>query len=80
MAASDELATGKRGAAVTPSDSTTYSGVRCLYVGVAGDITADLADGGTNLLFKAHPVGYALFQPTKIYATGTTATNMIALY
>ena len=80
MAASDELMTGKGAQAVTPSDSTTYSGVRCLYVGVSGDITVDLADRGTNILFKAHPVGYALFQPTKIYATGTTATNIVALY
>jgi hypothetical protein len=82
MAGSNEISTGRRGVAVDVSttDLTSLSGVRGVYVGVSGDIKADLVDGGVGLVFKAHPVGYALFQPSKIYSAGTTATNMIILY
>ena len=50
-----------------------------LYVGGAGDIKVDDFQGHT-FTFKAVPVGTQLMCPVKrVYATGTTATLLIAL-
>lgn len=72
-------------AAVTPHDSndlTPYA--KSLYVGVAGDVTVIMASDkdptGIPVLFKAHPVGYLNAQVRRVNATGTTATNITALY
>lgn len=68
--------------AVTTSDSADLpNGVaKSLYVGVSGDVTVIPADGSTGVTFKAHPVGYLLCQVSRVLATGTTATNIVALY
>ena len=68
-------------AAVTTSDSAAVSPVpRAIYIGGAGNVKVDMASGGT-VTFSAVPVGTVLkIRPTKIYATGTTATLMIALW
>lgn len=65
--------------AVTPSD-TTIIGARSLYVGVTGDITVDMVGGQTGVLFKAAPVGVLPIAALRVKATGTTATNILALY
>mgnify|MGYP003624471444 CR=1 FL=1 len=65
--------------AVTPSDSTVLDDPRALYIGVAGDVTVEVGAGGTVVLFTAHPVGYMPVQVTKVMATGTTATGIVAL-
>lgn len=76
--------------AVTPSDSAnlsltpTQSGTLpkpfALYVGGAGDVKVDLESGAT-VTFKAVPVGTTLMiRVRKVYATGTSATNLVALY
>ena len=71
-------------AAVTTSDSADLPGGVCkaLYVGVTGDVAVTLADNddGTSVTFKAHPVGYMLVQAKRVWATNTTATNIVALY
>lgn len=65
-------------ATITPNDSTVLSGMRALYVGGTGDVVATI--GGTDVTFKAVPVGTLLpIIATKIKATGTTATLMISL-
>jgi hypothetical protein len=77
VARSDQAAGG---VAVTPSDSvnlgfTTFG----LYVGGAGNVTAVMASGEV-VLFTAVPAGTLLpIQATRINATGTTATAMVAL-
>jgi hypothetical protein len=64
-------------AAVTPNDNTALT-MRALYVGGAGDVVATI--GGADITFKAVPVGSILpIKATKVKATGTTATNMVAL-
>lgn len=66
--------------AVTPSDTTTIGGCRGLYVGGAGNLTLDFADGTTNILFSAVPAGTVLpVAPLKVKAA-TTATSIVALY
>jgi hypothetical protein len=68
-----------QGSSVTPSDGTDLpTRPRAIYVGGTGDIVATM--GGTDLTFKAVPVGAWLWiSPTRIKATGTTATLMLAL-
>jgi hypothetical protein len=68
-------------AAVSPSDSAALAQVtRAIYVGVSGDIKVDMAGAGAGILLKAVPVGMLFIQVAKIYATGTNATNLVALY
>lgn len=71
----------RRAAAVTPSDAVDLSmtAARGLYIGVAGDVTVDVMDSGTNILFKGMPVGFLAVSVRRVYATGTTATNIVAL-
>lgn len=64
--------------AITKSDATTYTGIRSIYVGGAGDVTAVDASGNA-VLFAAVPAGTTLpIQPTMIKSTGTSATGIVA--
>lgn len=69
-------------AAITPADGadlpdTAYG----IYVGGAGNITVDMIGIGANITFLAVPVGTVLpIIATRVYSTGTTATNLVALY
>lgn len=57
---------------VTPS--------RSLYIGGAGTLKVTMA-GGTTLTFTAVPAGVIMpLIVTRVWAIGTTATNIIALY
>lgn len=76
-------------AAVTTSDATTYGipgatnprPIEALYIGVTGDVSLVGQDQATAAVFKAVPAGTVLFvSPYQIKATGTTATNILALY
>jgi hypothetical protein len=75
--------------AVTPSDTTVLqSGVRYLYIGShgsggggggSGDVAVVTA-GGQTVTFKNVPIGsYVFVQCVKVLATGTGATNILAL-
>lgn len=65
--------------AVTPSDSVAITYPRSLYVGVSGDVKVTMKGGGV-VTFKAVPVGVLPIRPVLVWATGTTATNILALY
>ncbi len=67
--------------AVTPSDATNFTDGAChaLYVGGAGAVVAVMS--GVAITFAAVPVGTVLkIRATRINSTGTTATNIVALY
>ena len=75
--------------AVTPSDTAFLQpGVRYLYIGShgsggggggSGDV-AVVTVGGQTVTFKNVPVGsYVFVQCVKVLATGTGATNILAL-
>lgn len=68
-------------AAITTSDTVSLTGVtRAVYVGGAGNITAIMSNGDA-VLFTAIPVGTVFpIRCTRINATATTATNLVALY
>jgi len=72
----------RQAAAVVPADGADLpTAAKALYVGVAGDVVAELAGNpGTAVTFKAHPVGYLMARVSRVHATGTTATNLLALY
>lgn len=71
---------GLSAVAVTPNDSTVISATKGLYLGATGDAVVIMADGN-DATFKnlsggiVHPLSV-----TKVKATGTTATNIIAVY
>jgi hypothetical protein len=69
-------------AAVTPDDNNDLpnGATRALYVGVAGDITVNMLGSGAPVLFKAAPVGILNVRVTRVKATGTAATNLLALW
>jgi hypothetical protein len=68
-------------AAVTPSDSAQISPVaRALYVGGSGDIKL-VTEEGTTVTFQDIVAGSLLpVKATKVFATDTTATNIVALF
>ena len=53
---------------------------KMLYIGVAGNVKVDVADLGTGIIFVAVAAGSILpVKVNKIYATGTTAQDIVAL-
>ena len=71
--------------AVSPSDSADLPNGACryIYVGGTGDISVIMGEDITNtpVVFKAVPVGTLLaIQASRVRATLTTATNLVALY
>jgi hypothetical protein len=68
------------GFAVTPSDSTLLAETtRGIYVGTGGTIAA-LMLSGASVTFTSVPSGTTLpVRLTKIMATGTTASGIVAL-
>ena len=75
-----DIVSSASAAAVTPSDSVNLTGTtRGVYVGGTGNVTAVI--NSTAITFTAVPVGTILpIAATRINATGTTATNMVALF
>ena len=66
--------------AVTPNDTTDVLTTRSLYIGGAGDLKAIMEDGGT-ITFVGLAAGTILpVQVTRVFATDTTATNIVGLY
>ena len=74
------IGTSGEAVAVTPHDSTDLAKVtRGLYVGVSGDVVAII--GGVAITFTAMAAG--IIHPiavTRVNATSTTATNLVAIY
>lgn len=64
---------------VTPSDTGNLGGVRGLYVGTSGDVKVDTS-GGTTTTFVSVISGTILpIRATRVYSTGTTASNIVAM-
>lgn len=72
---------GEGAAAVTPNDSTDLTVIaRALYIGGAGDVKINAADGST-VTFSGVLAGSILpVRAARVYSTGTTATNIVAIY
>jgi hypothetical protein len=73
---------GMGAASVTPNDTEDLPGgaTRGLYIGGAGNVKVDMFDG-TTVTFNAMAVGVEhQISVKRVYANGTTATNIVALY
>lgn len=72
--------------AVTPHDSNALTReTRAVWVGGAGNITCRMRSAGqatpSDVVFTGVPAGTLLpIRVTHVRATGTTATNMVALW
>lgn len=65
--------------AVVPADGADLSTwARSLYIGVTGNVTVTTV-GGDTVTFNNVPVGVLPVQVKRVFATGTTATNIVAL-
>ena len=68
------------GEVVTPSNTVDIPRCRALYIGVTGDISVDFAQEGTAVVIKNVAVGYHPLSVVRVRVTGTTASEIIALY
>ena len=71
-----------RGAAVVPHDANPLGDVpKALYVGGGGTVVARGSGGGGDVAFRNVPSGSVLpFRAAFVRATGTSATDIVALY
>lgn len=74
--------TARNAAAITPHDSTDLAKVtRGIYVGVGGDVSVEMKGTGTAIVFKGAAAGTVIpVRATRVNATGTTATDLVALW
>ncbi len=67
-------------AAVTPHDSTDLAdGTRSLWVGVSGDISVEMENAGSAIVFK-NVQGLIPIRVTRVNSTNTTATDIVAIW
>lgn len=73
--------TALSGFAVTPHDTNTFDRMpRGLYIGGAGDVKVRTSER-VDLTFTAVPAGQILpIKVDRVLSSGTTATNIVALY
>jgi len=76
---------GTIGAIVTPSDSTDITGSNAnspatLFVGTGGDIDVITLGGSTLLLKNIADGSFLPIQVTRVKATLTTATDIVAIF
>ena len=66
---------------VSPNDSVDLAQVsRALYIGGSGDVAVQMKDGSTGTLVGV-PGGQVLpVRAVRVLATGTTATNIVAVF
>ena len=70
-------------APVTPSDTVNLPlGIAtCLFIGVGGDVVIFSPNTSVGVLHKNVGAGTVMLtQATRVLATGTTATNIVAWY
>lgn len=71
-----------RGAAVTISDSTVIPITRALFIGTGGTLVVHMGgeSAATTVTFTNVAAGIFPIQVDMVYSTGTTASNIVALY
>ena len=74
------LRPARHAAVITPSDSANLQlpALKGIYVGTAGTLKVVTSAGNTVTLTVI--AGLLSLQVTKVFATGTTAANLVALY
>ena len=76
------LASARDAFAITPSDSTDLVDIpKAIYVGATGNVVALLVDDTSSVTFVGVQAGTILpIRPKRVFATGTTASSLVALY
>lgn len=72
-------ATGAAAANLHDSDPLTGGTCRALYIGGAGDVKVTMANGDIVTLVGV-AAGVQPFSVKQVWSTGTTATDILALY
>ena len=68
-------------AAITPNDTTDLTNAtRSLYIGGAGNVKIDTVLGDTVTLSGVVAGTVIPVRASRVYATGTTATNLVGLW
>ena len=67
-------------AAVTPSDSADLPQFSVIYVGGAGNVKVTTAQGSAVTFSGVQSGGVLPVRVRRVWATGTTATTMTAVY
>lgn len=75
----DATAPAHNAIAITPSDVVTIPTTRAVYVGTTGNLAVRMADG-SSVTFNTVPVGIFAIQVSMVLSTGTSASNLVALY
>jgi hypothetical protein len=80
--ADDVSAPARRTTAIVPHDTNDLADLpKAIYIGGGGDVALMAVADNTARTFKAVQVGSILpIRVRRVLATGTTATNLIALY
>lgn len=77
---SDVIVPGEHAAAVTLSDSTVLDPTpRAIYVGTAGNLKVTMR-GGEVVTFTNIVVGWHPIRPSILWSTGSTASNIVAIW
>ena len=67
--------------AVTPDDETDLAQVsRGLYIGGGGNVAVTMKDGSTGTFVGLDTAAIIPVRAVRVLATGTTATNILALF
>lgn len=78
--AATESSPARNAAAVTPADGENLATpAKALWVGAFGDVSVDTVGGQTAVVFKGC-AGVLPVAVVRVRATGTTATDIVALY
>lgn len=76
----DATVSARGAVAVTLSDTTVINNTRALFIGAGGSLKVSMVEGG-DVTFVGLASGSILpIQVTKCWSTGSTATNVLALY
>ena len=77
---SGEINPAASAVAITPADSDLAKRTRAIYVGVGGNLTVTMAEGGNIVTFVGVVSGSVLpLRVTQIRLTGTSAGSIVAL-
>lgn len=69
----------QRAVAVTKSDSDMATEATAVYVGSTGDVKVTTVKGDV-VTFTAYPVGWLPVSCSRIWSTGTTASNFVCCF
>lgn len=75
------VASLQHGAAITPSDTVNLTNATlAIYVGTTGNLKVMLNGDTVAITLDTVPVGLYYLSVSRVYATGTTASTLVALW